>query len=187
MSAISVVPAQVEDAPVLAAIASDSSESDAQTEMKGYGRAPFDISEYTRTSVPQHLKSPRIRTIKAVDEETGAIMGEVPPASKPPAVENDKSETPAPSVVEKPDDPVARLVALTDADLKDWMDTVMPPGASCLYVVTLYVAPAFQRRGVGSALLKWGTDLAEAGDTLRGCTRRPGRGGHRQDAGGRFG
>lgn len=75
MSAISVVPAQVEDAPVLAAIASDSSESDAQTEMKGYGRAPFDISEYTRTSVPQHLKSPRIRTIKAVDEETGAIMG----------------------------------------------------------------------------------------------------------------
>lgn len=69
-------------------------------------------------------------------------------------------------MVEKPDDPVARLVALTDADLKDWMDTVMPPGASCLYVVTLYVAPAFQRRGVGSALLKWGTDLAEAGDTF---------------------
>ncbi|KAK3350226.1 hypothetical protein B0T25DRAFT_633417 [Lasiosphaeria hispida] len=45
--------------------------------------------------------------------------------------------------------------------------------ASCLYVVTLCEAPAFQRRGVGSALLKWGTDLAEAGDTFITCSHPP--------------
>lgn len=58
-------------------------------------------------------------------------------------------------------DPIKRLVALTDADFARWMTDVMPPGTRCIYVVGLSVTPRFQGRGVGSVLLRWGTRLCD--------------------------
>ncbi|ATY63811.1 Acyl-N-acyltransferase [Cordyceps militaris] len=58
-------------------------------------------------------------------------------------------------------DPIKRLVALTDADMQAWMTEVMPAGTRCLFIVGLTVAPAYQGRGVGAALLRWGTDICD--------------------------
>jgi GNAT superfamily N-acetyltransferase len=56
---------------------------------------------------------------------------------------------------------VKRIMALTDADLKAWMQKLMPEGTRCMFIASLTVDPKFQRRGVSRALLKWGTDTAD--------------------------
>ncbi|KAG6015232.1 hypothetical protein E4U54_003951 [Claviceps lovelessii] len=58
-------------------------------------------------------------------------------------------------------DPIGRLQTLTGADLEKWMEEVMPEGARCLYIIGLSVSPKHQGRGVGSALLRWGTRICE--------------------------
>ena len=228
------LPARLEDVPALADISAASFETDAHTEVKSYGRSPFDMRAYSLSSLPSELANPRIRVIKAVEEGTGAIMGfctwgfrggDPPPL--PPLGDDDlgepnvgikvvpeaetkeesraqggggggnghgesatreesteqvrvpktKTETEAEEEKEKEEekkdsDPIARLEALTSQDFKRWMEAIMPepekgntknnkPKVSCLFVIGLYVSPGFQRRGVGSALLSWGTDLVD--------------------------
>lgn len=62
---------------------------------------------------------------------------------------------------EEKGDNVRRLEAMTDADMKKWMETLVPPGTKCIFVCSLSVAPKFRARGIGSALLRWGTDTAD--------------------------
>lgn len=62
---------------------------------------------------------------------------------------------------EAEDDPIDRLQALTSADLDAWQKEVMPQGTKCLVVIGLSVSPKFQRRGIGSALLRWGTKICD--------------------------
>lgn len=201
-----ILPATLHDVPALAAISAAAFETDSQTEMKSHGRAPFLMGEYALKSLPNQLKNPRLRIVKAVNGETGEIMGfctwgfrgiEAPvfPAEgevggdekEGGKVENggdaepgsgeggdgdgkgkrEKEEGKGELEASKPDDPIARLERLTDTDLQEWSDAVMPrdrPDVKCIFVVGLYVSPAFQRRGVGSALLKWGTDLIDGRD-----------------------
>ncbi|UNI17414.1 hypothetical protein JDV02_003757 [Purpureocillium takamizusanense] len=58
-------------------------------------------------------------------------------------------------------DPIKRLEALTSADMDAWMEEVMPEGTRCTFVVGLSVSPGYQGRGVGSALLGWGTAFCD--------------------------
>jgi ribosomal protein S18 acetylase RimI-like enzyme len=80
-------------------------------------------------------------------------------------VEVTKQESPKEAVEtgpeEEEDDPIARLEAHTNASMKEWMEIFMPPGTKCMFICTLTVSPRFQGRGVGSALLKHGTDIAD--------------------------
>ena len=204
-----ILPATIRDVPTLAAISGAAFETDSQTEMKSHGKAPFLMGEYALRSLPDELKNPRIRIVKAVDGDTGEIIGfciwgfrgveapifpaggegegvevdkkegakddkgegEVKPGSGSGEVdggeEKKEKEGKKGRETSKPDDPIARLERLTDGDLKEWMDAIMPrdkPEVKCIFVVGLSVSPAFQRRGVGSALLKWGTDLIDGRD-----------------------
>ena len=73
----------------------------------------------------------------------------------------DKAEEEEEDEEEERGDSVNQLEEMTDADMKHWMETLMPPGTKCMFVVSLSVSPEFQGRGVGSGLLKWGTDTAD--------------------------
>lgn len=77
------------------------------------------------------------------------------------AQEEPKKDEPPKEAPKEEADPIKRLVARTDADMQAWMDEVMPAGTACLFIVGLTVAPAYQGRGVGSALLRWGTDVCD--------------------------
>lgn len=189
-----ILPAVPEDVPTLASISSDAFETDSQTEMKSHGKKPFLMKEHALESLPKEMVSPNIRIIKAVEKDTGAIMGFCiwgfrgldPPTDWNPKVvdpatkrlvsqEDEELDAQSPTTRYLPDreeteetkekDHIARLEHLTDQDFKYWMAVVMPPGASCVFVIGLSVSPAFQRRGVGSALLKWGTDIADKHNT----------------------
>lgn len=63
------------------------------------------------------------------------------------------------------EDKIAQLVEMESQDMQHWQQILMPPGTKCMIIVGLTVAPAFYRRGVGNALMKWETDVA---DKLRG-------------------
>ncbi|KAL6815976.1 acyl-CoA N-acyltransferase [Trichoderma sp. SZMC 28013] len=113
-------------------------------------------------------------------EEMPVVEGRIQPLERPAAAtaeqsenenenENDKEKKkdessavePKPSPDADPDDPIERLQALTGADLDAWQKEVMPKGTKCLVVIGLSVSPKFQRRGIGSALLRWGTKICD--------------------------
>jgi len=178
----------LDDVPAVAQLCGDAFETDRQTEMKALGKEPFDMKKYTLESLPGLLKNPRIVVLKVVDDESGDVMGYCtwgfrgfppddmpvlegrtqPPANPPaPAASGDNNNKESAQKDEpKPEpepetDPIKRLEALTNADMNAWMDEVMPEGTRCIFVVGLSVSPKYQGRGVGSALLSWGTNFCD--------------------------
>ena len=177
---------QPEDIPAAAEIAETSFENDRQTQMKALADSePFSMKGYTLESMPGYLKHPRLVVLKATDNETGKVVGvcnwgfkglspeEMPtvegrlqpvePPKKPEEKKEDDKVEQEPEqkqeVEEK--DPIKRLVKLTDDDMNAWMEEVMPDGTRCMYIVGINVAPEYQGKGVGSALLKWGKDVCD--------------------------
>ncbi|KAI1317113.1 hypothetical protein EDD11_009000 [Mortierella claussenii] len=72
---------------------------------------------------------------------------------------------PAPAPVQ-PADPntpltIVELGQTTNNAMTHFVDHLMPPGAQCRFICGLNVAPAYQSQGIGSALMKWGTDKAD--------------------------
>lgn len=177
-------PVQQEDVPALAELAESAFEDDRHTNMKNLAKEPFDMKSYTLSSMPGLLKRPICVIIKAVDEETGDIMGvcnwgfrgvkaadmpkvegRIQPPDEPP---REPSPKPTPEEVAAEEkaaaaetDPVKRLERLTDKDMNDFMEKTMPPGTRCMFIIGLTVDPKYQGRGVGSALLKWGTNVCD--------------------------
>lgn len=178
----------LDDVPEVARISGEAFKSDRQTQMKALGKEkPFDMEQYTLEALPKTLAKPHCVVLKVVDEGSGDIMGycnwgfhgftpeEVPilkgaPEKEAPAPVKARAENaPQPGEeTESPADPIKRLQALTGGDMQAWMDEVMPsnpppgqPKVRCLFVIGLIVAPQYQGRGVGSALLRWGTDVCD--------------------------
>ncbi|KAF9410034.1 hypothetical protein BGZ94_001781 [Podila epigama] len=56
---------------------------------------------------------------------------------------------------------IAELEKTTHNAMLHFVDHLMPDGVKCRYIYSLSVAPAYQGQGIGSALMKWGTDLAD--------------------------
>jgi hypothetical protein len=59
------------------------------------------------------------------------------------------------------DDQIKRLESITDADMTSWMAKLMPDGTKCMFICTLSVDPAYASQGIGSALMEWGTRIAD--------------------------
>ncbi len=91
----------------------------------------------------------------ALQEEDAFSRAQEPsPQSRPPQRE-DKADDEA-------EDSIACLQALTSASMSHWQSILMPPGTKCMFIVGLTVSPAYHGKGVGSALLRWGTSHADA-------------------------
>jgi GNAT superfamily N-acetyltransferase len=189
---------RLEDVPEVGQISRDAFVDDRQTQMKNLGSEPYDMKQITMDSLPGLLHNPRCIAIKAVDNESGEIMGvcnwgfrgfkpeEMPKVQGKPLPLDKPAETATDSKdsndqqdekkqqhatdgkgkehlkEEEETDPITRLQAMTGADLEAWMEEVMPEGTRCLFIVGLSVSPKYQGRGVGSALLRWGTDICDS-------------------------
>ncbi|KAF8923980.1 acyl-CoA N-acyltransferase [Dissophora ornata] len=70
---------------------------------------------------------------------------------------------PAPVQAPSPSSPltIKELEESTNNAMTHYVDHLMPQGTKCRYVYGLTVAPGYQGQGIGSALLKWGTDKAD--------------------------
>jgi hypothetical protein len=173
-SSFSLQPVTEDDIPVLTEIFSASFKKDTNTQLKLVGKDPNSQADGMAGGIRQWLCYPdRISVLKAVDNSTGTIMGwtgwgcrgyEASPAQ--PTPETVKEERPQVQDTEenKPktiEDPVERLEALTNADMTRWMAKIMPPGTKCRYLHSCVVHPSYQSRGVGLALIRWGTEKAD--------------------------
>ncbi|KIJ53690.1 hypothetical protein M422DRAFT_25504 [Sphaerobolus stellatus SS14] len=82
------------------------------------------------------------------------------------AADSAKEEQPGSTAGEEisesePEEPAKRLAKLTSDDMTRMMEKLMPEGTKCMFIVSLTVSPVWQSRGVGSALLRWGTENAD--------------------------
>lgn len=181
---------QFKDVSEIGQISADAFVGDRQTQMKNLGSKPYDMKQVAMESLPGLLRNPRAFAIKITDDATGEIMGycnwgfrgfkpeELPklagkpePLEEPATLEADSAEQaneeqkahdgPNGPESRTDDDPIGRLQTLTGNDMERWMEEVMPEGTRCLYIVGLSVSPEYQGRGVGSALLRWGTGICE--------------------------
>lgn len=129
------------------------------------------------------LPKERCELIKAVDDETGQILGLVcwgyrlgqpKPQHQQTQLETEDGKTTTSNAAEassedevakaeaREQDALARLEAFTSADLDRFMKKVMPEGTRAMYIITISVRPDQHGRGVGSALIQYGTDRADA-------------------------
>jgi hypothetical protein len=98
-------------------------------------------------------------------EEMPVVKGRTPrQATTPPAVKADN----LPQQGDSPHLTRSSVSRPLSTDFQAWIDEVMPaihppakPIIRCLFVIGLIVASEYQGRGVGSALVRWGTDLCD--------------------------
>lgn len=169
-------PVTFADAPAIAKIGREGFVDDRQTQLKELGDIAYTEEKGVREMVRGNLRSTRQVSMKAVDG-SGEILGSAtfifhgfPEESIPrtdPGVEIPEQEeevTPAPSkTAEKmrANEMIAKMEAMEDEDMRHWQNILCPPGSKCIIIGGFGVARQHQYRGIGSALLKWATDLAD--------------------------
>ncbi|KAK2614625.1 hypothetical protein N8I77_001434 [Diaporthe amygdali] len=189
-SSFSLKPVVPSDFPAMAKMCGLAFEHDRHTMLKAaHPTNPYDHAAGMTGAFEYWLSRPagKLELTKAVDDATGEILGFVcwgmslDPNTKqtksedgPPAEEGDKG---AEVSVEQPNnasstddvasqgtspDPLEQLEEMTSSHLAAFQERVMPDGVRCMYVITITVHPNHQRRGIGPALIKQGTDRADA-------------------------
>ncbi|KZP15564.1 hypothetical protein FIBSPDRAFT_867138 [Athelia psychrophila] len=79
-------------------------------------------------------------------------------ASIPAKEEEGREEIKA--AVDNTPEKIKRLKAIEDKENEHWED-ILRPGHKCMYIVAIAVSPAFQKQGIASALMQWGTAQAD--------------------------
>ncbi|KAI1387106.1 uncharacterized protein F4822DRAFT_273758 [Hypoxylon trugodes] len=176
---ISIQPLQYSDISTCARITSAAFSVDPHTIVKQLGGDPFGMYTISSSSFLDTLHKRNYIYVKAVDDQTGAIVGHAgwafrgldpelipwrgPEDLKPTKDTNKQTqgknlETSEP---EKRVDSITRLHALEDIDMQDWISNMVSAEKSCMIVVGLIVAPSYQSRGVGGALMRHGNTMAD--------------------------
>lgn len=169
-----------DDVPILEAISEAAMQDDVQTQFKK-AASKLEGNDGTKMPLSDFISSPRMQVLKAVQTGTNGILGficwafkgyaEADLPTKPemtktdaPNVQNnasrghDEEEEEEPSV---DSDPVRQLNDRSSADFSQWMAKIMPEGCKCLYICGIAVRPDAQGKGVGAALVQWGTQRAD--------------------------
>lgn len=73
---------------------------------------------------------------------------------------------------EKEKTKIEELGAITGGSMREWKAKLMPPGSKCMILVAIPVLPAYQGMGVGSALIRWGTRIADEEGVYCWCILR---------------
>lgn len=169
------------DIPELTSMSALTFETDRHTQLKAaHPTKPYDHAAGTPESIRHWLSLPqKVEVTKAVDNRTGQILGCVAWVFRgfdrdPSATGNvDKPPEPtkAPSNSVSSDytktgyadlDPLEQLRELTDDHFAKFMRKIMPPGTRCMFIGGIQVHPEHQGRGIGRALVRQGTDRADA-------------------------
>lgn len=177
---VSIQPLQYADIPACAQITSSAFSVDPHTIVKQLGRESYDMYTISRSNFLDTLHRKNYVYVKAVDEETGDIVGHagwafrgvdeglIPwrgPGDRKPAAEeqgkNDASENEdkKDSAEIREEGSIDRLHALENNDMQDWL-SLIPPDTPCIFIIGLIVSPSHQSQGVGSALIQYGNTVA---------------------------
>ncbi|MCJ1388217.1 hypothetical protein MMC18_001062 [Xylographa bjoerkii] len=211
---LSLYPVTHADLADIVRISSDSFAKDRHTMVKAHhaGRNPYNHEDASLGLLSYYMSIPeKLRFVKAVDDNSGRILGSViwgfrgfskesipiwtrdglgrsrcaqnmsPDNSRGDVVKRDAAAEVKAAEMGKgvsnadnapqslpqgcseadKDDPINRLMAITDTDMRRWQELFMPTGTKCMFIVGLSVDPKIQGHGVGTALIRWGTAIAD--------------------------
>lgn len=173
---IAITPLNYADINACANISRDSFAMDPHTIVKQLGRDGYDMYAMARRGYISNLERKNMVFVKAVDINTGAIVGYggwifknfqqdlvpwIQPADAKPEEEQEKNKVPKEPEAEREPDSIDRLHAMEDEDMQYFLHKLIPVSDPCMIVMGVAVAPAHQSRGVGSALLQHGNAIAD--------------------------
>ncbi|OTB12416.1 hypothetical protein K445DRAFT_321151 [Daldinia sp. EC12] len=183
---VSIQPLNYADISACARITSSAFSIDPHTVVKQLDQKPFDMYDISYTGFLDTLHKKTYIYVKAVDDETGEIVGHAgwafrgcDPALVPWTGPKDtiplvgdreqlqrknyglKTEDGQKGTEERKENCIERLNALEDADMQYWLSNLVPSDTPCIFVAGLVVSPSYQSRGVGGALLRYGNSIAD--------------------------
>ncbi|KAI2638728.1 acyl-CoA N-acyltransferase [Hypomontagnella submonticulosa] len=183
---VNIQPLHYSDINACACITSSAFSVDPHTIVKQLGREPFDMYTISRSGFLDTLDRKTYIYIKAVDDETGEIVGHAgwafrgldqelipwtgPGDAKPTEEKQEKGQGKKSVGSEKKEqkqsgegkeDSIDRLHALEDADMQYWLSHMVATDMPCMIVIGLIVSPSHQSRGVGGALMRHGNAIAD--------------------------
>lgn len=176
---ISIQPLQYTDIESCSEITSAAFDEDPHTVVKQLGRNGYDMFTMTYTSLFNNLSKKNYIHVKAVDEQTGEILGHAswafrgvdvttlipwngPSDPKPdlPDALSDNAKGQDEGKDERGPSSIDTLHALEDADMQSWLSQI-PSDTPCIFVIGLIVSPSHQRHGVGRRILQHGNAIAD--------------------------
>lgn len=191
-TSFSLQPVVSSDFPAMAEMCGLAFENDRHTMLKAaHPTKPYDHAAGMTGAFEYWTSRPAgsLKLTKAVDDATGQILGfvcwgmsldkAIPNKEPSNPITAEKNETDTAASVGKPNkvvsaddiphpdtilDPLEQLEEFTSAHLAAFQGRFK--GTRCMYVITLTVHPKYQGRGVGPALIKQGTNRADAESAL---------------------
>ncbi|KAI7784119.1 acetyltransferase [Diaporthe eres] len=186
-SSFTLKPVVPSDFPAMAEMCGLAFETDRHTMLKAaHPTKPYNHAAGMTGAFEYWVSRPAgsLELTKAVDDATGEILGFVcwgmnldqagtskdqsNSGDDPPPGESEKSDTTVPEDTDPPQDPTLdpldQLEEMTSSHLAAFQGRFK--NTRCMYVITLTVHPKYQGRGVGPALIKQGTNRADAEGAL---------------------
>jgi hypothetical protein len=167
----SIKPVSFADVDTIAQVGLERFCTDRHSQIKELGGISYTQENGLRELISENLKSENYVFIKAVDEK-GQTLGsasfvfvgfsdaDIPRSDPGKEPEKPKAQETFANPI-KTHEKIIKMEEMEAKDLENWQNTFMPPGTKCIIVADLNVNKEQQFQGVGSTLLKWGTDLAD--------------------------
>ncbi|OAQ22137.1 acyl-CoA N-acyltransferase [Linnemannia elongata AG-77] len=158
-----VVPATVEDADAMADISGDAFWDDSHTLLQAVWKGKDWHREGSKEYLPSLFTNPRvdIRVARKGLEGEGEVIGFIMLAKRGYPNPDATPEEEAARAPEGEKLTIKELGATTNQAMNHYCDLLMPVGCQCRVIHGWNVAPAYQGQGVGSALMKWVTDIVD--------------------------
>ncbi|KAF9435828.1 hypothetical protein BGZ76_005431 [Entomortierella beljakovae] len=184
------VKATPNDVDAIAQISGDAFRTDSHTLLKAVWKGEHNHRDGTKEWISGLFDNPKFDIIVAREgiDGTGKVVGSIiwaksgypqaispgtgtenmdqPPENPSQSVLNSTATLPPPPPPVQPSTPssplsIVELEQTTNAAMTHYMDHLMPPGTKCRIICGISIPPEYQSKGIGSALLKWGTDQAD--------------------------
>ncbi|GKT39825.1 uncharacterized protein ColSpa_00006 [Colletotrichum spaethianum] len=158
-----------DDVAILASIADAAFLMDAHTQLKAAFRGADNFTEGMKQALEIWVDHPKVDVVVAEDKKSGRLVGWVGWIRRGFVGDTDlpldgPSEEPTAEThfAARGKRTIQDLEDLTNASMDYWVKRFTPKGSKCRSLCSYVVHPDFQSRGVGSRLMKWGTDKADA-------------------------